>query len=421
MSMLKRLPIIITILVISGFFYVTAATVPFHPDEATQIFMSADINQLWDNPEAVFYSANPTEPLRQHYRLVDAPLTRYFVGFSLAVFGEPLLANDWDWSKTWEENSVAGALPSQSQLLAARFFPFLTFPLMLYLAYLFGRQTLSNWASLVLVILVGINSLVLLHTRRAMAESFLLLGCFLLLLLLTRPKISPWLLGLAAAFTINAKQSAIGFIPIIIFVFLLQTKMSWKQRFIQITKFSFILLVTTYLLNPIIWKEPVTAIQASIQERSTLSSNQIAAFFQFMPDRVLNDPIKKFAGLIGNLFFTPPAIQDVGNYTQSLEQNTEKYLSNPLNTLTRTPAAAMLLLALSLVGAGFAALTLRTKQLTPPLIVLMACVSQVAAILIGLQLPFQRYVIPIVPYMAWFAAYSIEAISKVIKQKQPAI
>jgi 4-amino-4-deoxy-L-arabinose transferase-like glycosyltransferase len=418
--MLKRLPIIITILVISGFYYVTAATVPFHPDEATQIFMSADMNQLWNNPEAVFYSANPTEPLRQHYRLVDAPLTRYFVGFSLAVFGEPLLPTDWDWSKTWEENSAAGALHSQSQLIAARFFPYLAFPLMLYLAYLFGRHTLSNWVSLVLVILVGINSLVLLHTRRAMAESFLLLGCFLLLFLLTRPKISPWLLGLAAAFTINAKQTAISFIPVIIVVFLAQTNTSWKQRLSELTKFVFILLVTTYLLNPIIWKEPITAIQAGIRERSTLISNQVTAFSELMPDRVLNDPIKKFAGLIGNLYFTRPAIQDVGNYTQSLAQYSDRYLSNPINSLTRSPVAAMLLLALSLLGAGFAALTLRTKQLTPPFIVLMACVSQVAAILIGLQLPFQRYMIPIVPYVAWFAAYSIETIHKVVKQKQPA-
>jgi len=421
MSMLKRLPIIIVILVVSGFYYGTAASVPFHPDEATQIFMSADMNQLWNIPAVVFYSANPIEPIRQHYRLVDAPITRYFVGISLVVFREPPLATDWDWSKTWEENSAAGALPSQSQLLAGRFFPFLTFPLILYLAYLFGRQTLSNWASLVLVTLIGINSLVLLHTRRAMAESFLLLGCILLLYLLTRPKISPWLLGLAAAFTISAKQSAIGFIPIIMVVFLSQTKMSWEQRFILITKFSFILLVTTYLLNPIIWKDPAAAIQAGIRERSTLSSNQVAAFSELMPDRMLNDPIKKFAGLIGNLFFTPPAIQDVGNYTQSLEQSSERYLSNPLNTLTRSPFAAMLLLAMSLLGAGFAALTLRTKQLTLPLIVLMACVSQVGAILIGLQLPFQRYVIPIVPYVAWFTAYSIEVIIKVIKQKQPAI
>ena len=78
------------------------ASVPFHPDESTQIFMSADIDTLFSNPPDLFWSAAKTQDVRQTYHELDAPLARYLIGFGRKIAGLPALPVDWDWSKSWD-------------------------------------------------------------------------------------------------------------------------------------------------------------------------------------------------------------------------------------------------------------------------------------------------------------------------------
>lgn len=76
-----------------GFFFGGLASVPFHPDEATQIFMSGDIREMFSKPASLFYSFENSDTPRQHYRLVDSPLTR-------TVIGKGLIFNQTAWSGT---------------------------------------------------------------------------------------------------------------------------------------------------------------------------------------------------------------------------------------------------------------------------------------------------------------------------------
>lgn len=130
-----------------GWFFLSGLrAVPFHPDESTQLYMSADFEQLLTSTFELTFSPNAQGDLKQHYRLIDAPLTRYILGLGRTIGGFSALPADWDWSKTWDENVQAGALPSEELLYAGRMAITLLLPLGLVFLYLTGRRwDMESW------------------------------------------------------------------------------------------------------------------------------------------------------------------------------------------------------------------------------------------------------------------------------------
>ena len=157
------------VLVVTIFYLGGVQSVPFHPDESTAIFMSSDFETFFSKPSSLFWNPNNEQDLRQHYRELDAPLTRYLIGFGRWVTGQPATTNDWNWSASWDSNQQSGALPDPRLLLIARLSVAILFPFDLLLIFdavrSMGNQ-LTAWASVILFVL---NALILLHTRRAMA------------------------------------------------------------------------------------------------------------------------------------------------------------------------------------------------------------------------------------------------------------
>ena len=113
-------PFFIILGILTSFYLWGVMTVPFHPDESTQLYMSGDLDQLLTDPFELAFNPNAVGDLKQHYRLIDAPLTRYILGFGRTIGGFAALHADWDWSKTWTENVQIGALPSEDLLYAGR-------------------------------------------------------------------------------------------------------------------------------------------------------------------------------------------------------------------------------------------------------------------------------------------------------------
>ena len=112
---------------ITFLYFQGVAEVPFHPDESTYIFMSADWEAYISHPLSLAFQESD-KSIRQRYRLIDPPLGRYLVGISRSLAGFSAVNVDWDWSLTWDENNKAGALPSQNLLNAARYGPAALFP-----------------------------------------------------------------------------------------------------------------------------------------------------------------------------------------------------------------------------------------------------------------------------------------------------
>src|SRR5512140_1759946 len=110
-SFLPDWPLYLAVLLVTLLYWAGLASVPFHPDESTQIFMSADFDTLFRQPGSLAWSPTPADPARQLYRLLDAPLTRDLIGAGRTLAGLPATSIDWNWSLTYADNAASGALP----------------------------------------------------------------------------------------------------------------------------------------------------------------------------------------------------------------------------------------------------------------------------------------------------------------------
>ena len=403
------------LLVASSLFYFWGLkAVPFHPDESTQLFMSADFEALLTRPLTLVWQPGEDGDLRQRYRLLDAPLTRYLIGAGRMATDQPALAMDWDWSLGWKENSMAGAVPTPSQLDAARFAVASLFPLTLLFTYLTGKALVGGPAGLLAALLTATNALILLHTRRAMAESALIFGVTLTIWALSRTKSPGWLIGLALALAFNAKQSAAGLLPAGILALAwasppAKNRICWASE--RWAGFLGVFFLVTTVLNPFLWSDPIPAALDALRLRQSFTQSQYDTIGSIAPNQLLSTPVDRGLALIANLYFTPPAIADVRNYVEETAVSAELYLSNPINDLLRSSLGGSLIFFLTLFGVAVYILEAffgQGERLRQAVVVVAAVLSQFALLAATIPVPFQRYATPLVPFACLFSAIGID-------------
>lgn len=405
--------LVIILLAASILYLAGMATVPFHPDESTQLFMSADLETLFTNPAALFFNPQATSDLRQHYRLMDAPLPRYWIGLARMLSGQPALRSDWDWSLSWDENAARGALPSTGQLLAARRLLALLLPFSLYFMYRLGLLLAGPAAGWSALLLTALNALVLLHTRRAMAEGLLLFNITLSLWLLLRGGKRPWLAAVPLALAFLCKQSAVALLLPAGLALLTplggirRASTRWRNTILA----AGIFLALVLLFNPVFWANPAQAVPAALRERSAFVQAQVTAHTKAGGALLANRLPERLVGIVAQLYLTPPAVMDVGNYRAALASAESEYLGNPLHTLLRGFAGGGLLLLLAIFGLLAGSLrAIKEKQPGGAFwLFTLTGLAQAAALLL-VPVPFQRYSIALVPYAVLFAGIGIALI-----------
>jgi len=381
-------------------------SVPFHPDEATQIYMSKDASLYIQGPLSLSWEGNLPLTAEERYRAIDAPLSRYLIGTARGLTSTPALVSDWDWSGSWSENEAAGALPSQRQLLIARCACTVTLLAGLLFYYPAVKKTLPGLLAIFSLILLGLHPLILLHGRRAMSEAALVFGVAFFLWAALQDKRSPWLIGLALGLALNAKHTAIGLLPAgLLAVSLLPKEEASPKRIAgRITRFLLAAGLIVAILNPFYWKTPYQALQTGLQTRITLSARQRADHGQILGLEEVNLPVRA-AAMLSHTFLSPPQTEEVGNYLADTLQSEQEYLENPLHSWNQVWIIGTVLLILSLVGFTF---SLRggkglSGQRSPnTLIWILSSGGTFLAVL--LPLPWQRYIIPMLPVVAYWAA-----------------
>ena len=290
--------------------------VPFHPDESTQIYMSQDSYDFIKDPFSLSYSPGTELTSKMTYRAIDMPLTRYLIGFARFITGSPGLSADWDWSLSWDQNLKTGAYPSSSLLMTARFIPTILLPASIYFFYFSIRKLLPKTPALIAVLFLGLNPLILLHGRRAMAESALLFGIALFLWTVTRDRTKPILVGIALAIAFNAKQTGLFLIPVGIIAVcnLPNDEHRLKNLLARSASLMFVFLFLTLLLNPYYWKAPLPAIIIGFQTRAHLLDLQLADHLGGVNPNFLQLSL----GLFSNVFISPPAVSEINKYIDPL-------------------------------------------------------------------------------------------------------
>jgi hypothetical protein len=396
------------------FYFKNLLNVPFHPDESTQIFMSKDVELIINNTSDLFFQEDSLSSIEQNYRLLDAPLPKYFIGIFRIFFELEAIPFDWDWSKSWTDNQ--NAIPGNQLLLISRisaaiFFPFSIVLFVLILKEVFKSDYLLIFLSL---ILFAFNSLLLLHTRRAMAESSMIF--FLVLSLLTLCKIpNKWffLSSVPIAFAINAKQILIFLIPLSIVLIIFIFKKQLKNLMVHFTLFFVIFVGIFLILNPIAWKQPVQVAKQMLIQRMELSQNQVNAIESVSPEYLTNSLSKRITAFIAQLFILQPSPQEISNYQEYLNQSIVDYFKNPLHRgFTRNLIVGTIYLLLFLFGFYKSVSFLPIKFI---LIFMSGFILFSLEILMSLAIPFQRYYLPAIPFTIIFAMIGIRRPMKLIK------
>jgi len=389
--------------------------VPFHPDESTYLFMSSDFEALLQDPLSLVWEADKAGDPRQHYRAVDPPLTRDLLGLGRTIAGLKALPADWDWSKSWEENQQAGALPDEGLLTTGRITMTLLLPFSLWLIYQVGNKVNSDLTGLLAMLLLGTNALVLLHGRRAMAEGVLVLGTMLALWGILQAGQRPWLAGLCAALVFNAKHTGLALLPVSMLAAcwpLPGMPFRWGKATMALIQVLGVFILLTLALNPYLWSDPLHAIKAAWSERQELVQRQLADTARLTPGQVLSDPARRAAALLANLYLLEPSFAEVGNYQAQTAAAERAYLSAPGTSLFRGVAWGSLLFTLTLAGITIAITRLRRIQALKRrnvILVLIAMSAQVASLIWLVPLPWQRYVIALVPYVCVWIAYCLDS------------
>jgi hypothetical protein len=208
-------------------------------------------------------------------------------------------------------------------------------------------------------------------------------------------------------------------------------KNSWRTRLFNCIIYVVTSVGVTLLLNPIYWADPIPSVQAALQERSELLSSQIRGTEVKAPGQVLETPAERTAILLAHLYLTPPMISEIGNYDADLAGSAREYLEFPGHRLFRSYLGGGLILGATILGL---ILSIRGPLSGPPstgepgpqeadaresfglrrwkALVLLYTILQAAFLIVFVPLPWQRYVIPMLPPICIWAAVGSDWIIK---------
>jgi 4-amino-4-deoxy-L-arabinose transferase-like glycosyltransferase len=417
------------------FLLATLSSVPFHPDEATYIFMSRELNRiLAAGPRSICWIAgNESDPL-QVERERDCPLARYAVGLSRLVTGLPATISNWNWSADWEQNLGQGAVPSEGLLFAARIPQVLLLFLAVLLMARIGWRLAGEMGAISAAVLLAVNSQILLHARRAMSEAGLLFGMVLVIAIVLEQKESagkilrglllPLGVGAALALAASAKYSGLLMAPPALAGMFLGTRADTFRETIRkgivrtgVMALGFLLLFLA--LNPVYWCSPLATLSAVISQRQVLLSAQVSAVRLAAPGLVLDSFPLRLLAVAYQLFLAPLAFWDIPNYAQITAASQQVYLSNPLNGLTSGGILPLLWCALSIGGLALVLVRGARRGGDGRMRILIVWfLSVFGGIVIGVPILWQRYYLPLIPVCASFSAVAVVALVKSARRRK---
>lgn len=399
--------------------------VPFHPDETSLLFQSRDFEAILRSPASLAWSAGREPDPELTYRLLNAPLPKYVLGLGrwLAGVDAAEVSVDWDWSEDWEANLGAGALPSSRALLAGRAASTALLPFAALFTYLSGKKLGGLGVGLLAAGLQGLNALVLVHGRRAMAEGTLIAAiCFGLWTLLESDK-RPWLAGIGMAAAVGAKHSALSLVPVGVLAVLWPAGPGpgTRRRLGAIGLFLLVFLAITLLLNPVVWSDPFLALKEILEVRMSLVQDQVQA--QVIADQpAISVPLQgidRLAVLVAHLFLAPPQFEELGNYRAELAASVAGYLAVPGHALLRGLTLGGLSLGLTLAGLALGLRGLRTglgASTRPAGLLLFSTAALAVSLYVGIPLPYQRYYMPLVPLVCLWSGLALVSLAREMKK-----
>jgi 4-amino-4-deoxy-L-arabinose transferase-like glycosyltransferase len=411
--------ILLAVLLLSGL-----PKIPFHPDEVSLLYQSRDFELIFTEPSVLPYRQSREGEVDQTYRALNPSFPKYILalGRRAAGYGAEAVSIDWNWSLTWDENNEAGALLDSKLLTGARTASTVMVILSLPILYLCGKHLKNHTLGIMIALILGTHALVLLHGRRAMAEGTLIFAVCLAILGFFEGDKRPWLAGLGTALAACTKMSAAVLAPVgLLSVLWLHpmVKNQQRKRVQNVIIFLAVFLLVYFLFTPLLWSNPIQAVQAQWQERTQFLERMVEEIEAIAPNQILRSPLERFGAMTAHLFMSQPQFAEVGNYTTNTAQAEEIYLSSFYHSLFRGLIGGGLLCTLILLGMINLGIEIRQEGWNakrPMVLLLIGTLVQSIALLWANPLPFQRYYLPLIPFITIWISYGITSIVQRIKQ-----
>jgi hypothetical protein len=421
-----RLPVFWIVLsgVLLAYLLLGLPAVPFHPDEATWIYMSADWERIMmQGPSAVAWSsARENDPL-QWERERAAPLARDVIAWARIIAGRSATPMDWNWSMTWSENEMAGALPDASLLWIARFPQVLVLWMTILLLTRITFRVAGSLGAFTTMVVFGLNGQVLLHARRAMSESLLLFGMVLAVLAAVelaqrKGRSGFWTLlaGFALAEAVSAKYSGLLAFPVVLVAAMFMAPGRPVRTWLRRSGITLLILALSggicfAIFNPFYLSNPLEAAHSVVRAREEFQMEQTAAIQQAEPGWMLTSWPVRTVAMMYESFFAPPAFWDVINYAAITKTSEDAYRTSVWGGIPSLPLLQAVWCLLVLVGLAAGLVRWRNRGMDGPALILWIWfLTTVGGILWAVPILWQRYYLPLIPVlsvwagigMAWF-------------------
>jgi hypothetical protein len=398
------------------------STVPFHPDESSYLFMSSELKTVLTNPSSMYWIARITSEdagKRQWLRLLDPPLAHIAAELGRSAAGLPPLPRDWDWGETWDYNQRAGVVPSAELLQAGRMAVAALFPFSLAFFFFAARRAAGPFTAWAAVILMAANALLLLHTRRVMAEGILIFAIAFFLWTLLAAHKHPWLAAIPAALAFLAKQSLapLALVGLLGVLWPAQPGRGWGVRARQALLFVVIYAALIFAFYPIAWRQPLRVLADMAEKRQYLAEIQLDKY----GNAAISSLGERAAAMARQVYFAAPTFYEDPKYKDVTRASEAAYLANPLHALLRSAPGGGLLLALTLVGMACFGWQVRRRPSPAqraPALLWITFLLQAVALLAAVPLEWQRYYLPLIPLVCFWAAAGLDVFRRWIAARE---
>jgi 4-amino-4-deoxy-L-arabinose transferase-like glycosyltransferase len=432
---MKFLPFasLIVPLLLSLYLWIGTPHVPLHGDEPTQMYMGRDTYYLLVQGDfaRVRYDPRSPEPDQQELRLLNGTLPKYLIGLGMIQMGYTL--DNWqkpyDWGADFAYNRANGHIPPDETLAALRY-PHTA----LTIAALWGVYALG-WAlggagvGTVAALAFGLNPAVLLDGRRLMMEAALLAfsvwsaaATWGVLRGLLRPSWPRWGLPLALAFgllsglALASKHTAIFTVGALwlalsggLIYRLVRVTRAHALRWLLSGLAALLVMVGVfYALNPAWWGDPLGRAQTVLALRQDLLRGQTAFFGGYA------DFADQTAGFFRQAFAVQPQYYQVDTWRAPLAEAIRAYEAGGFAGLSVGALGGLAWLIASLVGV---IALLRRGAAGGLLLVWGAAMISLTWLITPLE--WQRYYLPIYPWLALVGALGVAQLARPLWRKRP--
>lgn len=409
--------------------------VPFHGDESTLTYMGRDYYYHFvegDMSKVTYDERWSISPSEQHLRLLNGTVPKYLFGWITYVSGNAIegINGQWDWGTDYRSNNNRGNIPTEALLSPARTVSAIQLAIALALFFGIARLVFNRPIAYLASLYLTLNPAILINGRRAMMEGSHLLGMILVifagLLLIHQRK---WwqfiILGLVSGFALAAKHPnaiviALIFIACTSYVIIQsirENKTLNRQalQFVGVLSLSGLLaLVVFYGMNPAWWGAPLERASEVLTLRNELLDLQIQQFDTYF---TLSDQIN---GLLNFVFVAQPQYYEVPTWSlyPQITDQIQAYESSLWSgfAIGGSQTGGLLVAVLMLFGVVHLFRNTTINAEFRWLILLWGIGITVITFMLT-PLEWQRYYLPIYPFVGLMLAYAVYTIANTILKR----